>query len=326
MYKSYFHEDAAIALTGVKKSLLQDSRVLLTGASGVVGLHMAAAFRRLIDEGSNLRLSVTFQNEVKGAIAEMLVHPQIEITHGDLTAHSFRKHFGHFDIILHAAGYGQPGKFLENPLKTIRLNTEATLDLLERVSPGGKFLFVSTSELYAGLTKGCIIKEDKIGSTNTNHPRACYIEGKRCGEAACHAARSGGIKAVSARLALAYGPGAKPTDQRVLYTFIEKALHNGSIELMDRGDARRVYCYVADAVQMMLRVILEGREPVYNVGGKGVLLIREVADKIGFQLNAPITFPAESKPLTGAPAEVDLDTELFEKEFGPVNYVNFEMA
>ena len=130
--------------------LLQDGRVLLTGASGVVGIHMAAVFRRLIDEGSKLRLRVTFQSPVEGVIAEMLNHPQIEIIRGDLTDPSFRSRLDQAELILHAAGYGQPGRFLENPAKTIRLNTEATLDLLEKVTSGGRFLFVSTSELYMG--------------------------------------------------------------------------------------------------------------------------------------------------------------------------------
>ena len=91
MSESYFHDDAGIALDGVPRHLLQDGRVLLTGASGVVGIHMAAAFRRLIDEGSKLRLRVTFQSPVTGVVAQMLDHPQIEIIRGDLTDPSFRR-------------------------------------------------------------------------------------------------------------------------------------------------------------------------------------------------------------------------------------------
>jgi len=324
MYKSYFHEDAGLALEGVPRHLLQDGRVLLTGASGVVGIHMAAAFRRLIDEGSKLRLRVTFQSPVDGVVAEMLNHPQIQVIRGDLTYPGFRSRLDQAELILHAAGYGQPGRFLENPSKTIRLNTEATLDLLEKVSSGGRFLFISTSELYMGLPQGEAHREDCIGISNTTHPRACYIEGKRCGEAACNAARASGMQAVSARLALAYGPGARLGDRRVLYTFIQKALDFGKIAMMDHGDARRTYCYAPDAVRIMLRAVLEGREPVYNVGGRGVLLIREVAKKIGAQLGVPVILPDTAKSLEGAPAEVGLDMNLFQKEFGALQYVDFD--
>lgn len=324
MSESYFHADAGIALAGIPREPLQECRVLLTGASGVVGIHMAAAFRRLIDEGSKLRLQVTFQSAVTGVVAAMLDHPQIDIRRGDLTNPAFRRSLDNAEVIVHAAGYGQPGRFLENPGKTIRLNTEATLDLLEKVPSSGRFLFVSTSELYVGLPASEAHREDRIGSTNTTHPRACYIEGKRCGEAACNAARSSGIHAVSARLALAYGPGAHSNDRRVLYTFIEKALKHGEIAMMDHGDARRIYCYAPDAVRIMLLGVLAGREPIYNVGGRGVLLIREVAEKIGAQLGVPVRLPETARPLEGAPAEVGLDMSLFEQEFAPLKYVDFD--
>jgi nucleoside-diphosphate-sugar epimerase len=74
----------------------------------------------------------------------------------------------------------------------------------------------------------------------------------------------------------------------------------------------------------MLRAVLEGREPVYNVGGRGVLLIREVAEKIGAQLGVPVILPDTAKPLEGAPAEVGLDMNLFQKEFGDLQYVDFD--
>lgn len=324
MFKYSFHDDSGIALDGVPRHLLQEGRVLLTGASGVVGIHMAAAFRRLINDGSKLRLRVTFQSPVTGVIAQLLDHSQIEIIPGDLTDPSFRSRLDHAEFIVHAAGYGQPGRFLESPAKTIRLNTEATLDLLEKTTQGGRFLFVSTSELYVGLPEGEAHTEKKIGNTNTTHSRACYIEGKRCGEAACNAARAGGIKAVSARLALAYGPGARPNDRRVLYTFIEKALKLGEIVMMDAGEARRAYCYAPDAVRIMFRSMLEGCEPVYNVGGRGTLRIREIAHKIGAQLGVPVKLPETAKPIDGAPAEVGLDMGLFEREFGGLKYVDFD--
>lgn len=319
-----FHDDAGIALEGVPREALKEGRVLLTGGSGVVGVHMIAALRRLIDEGSGIRVQVTFQSPVSGVFASLLDHPQIDIVRGDLTDPEFRRQLDPAEFVIHAAGYGQPGRFMQNPVKTIRLNTEATLDLLEKVSDQGHFLFLSTSELYVGLPEGTPHREDLIGSTNTTHPRACYIEGKRCGEAACNAARESGIKAVSARLALAYGPGVRSGDKRVLYTFIHRALHEGAISMMDRGEALRTYCYAPDAVRIMLRAVLEGKEPIYNVGGRGSLRIIDLAEKIGACLDVPVKVPEDAAPLEGAPKEVGLDMSLFENEFGPVKYVDFD--
>ena len=45
----------------------------------------------------------------------------------------------------------------------------------------GKFLFMSTSELYSG-NDNFNIDESQIGTTTPSHSRACYIESKRCGD------------------------------------------------------------------------------------------------------------------------------------------------
>ena len=94
--------------------------------------------------------------------------------------------------------------------------------------------------------------------------------------------------------------------------------------MMDAGEARRAYCYAPDAVRIMFRSMLEGCEPVYNVGGRGTLRIREIAHKIGAQLGVPVKLPETAKPIDGAPAEVGLDMGLFEREFGGLKYVDFD--
>src|SRR5690242_11215459 len=110
-----------------------------------------------------------------------------------------------YDYIIHAAGYASPAMFSKEPMETAYLNTTALMLLLKKLKPGGRLLFLSTSEVYSG----CITKvhaEDDIGTTTPQSPRAIYIESKRCGEAICHIARASGINAISARVSLAYGP------------------------------------------------------------------------------------------------------------------------
>ena len=93
---------------------------------------------------------------------------------------------------------------MANPAATIKVNTTATATLLQKLRPGGAFLFLSSSEIYSGLKKS-LVNESDIGTSTPLHPRSSYIEGKRCGEAICNAYRAQGVRAVSARLALAYG-------------------------------------------------------------------------------------------------------------------------
>lgn len=324
MFDSFFIPDARTALEGVRGELFAGSRILITGATGAVGTHALAALRQLTADGIEFDVYATFQSEVTGRIAELLDHPRFHIIRGDLTSSAFRATLPQADFIFHSAGYAQPGRFLENPGKTIRLNTEATLDLLDHLPTDGRMLFVSSSEVYVGLPADAPHRESQIGTSGPDHPRACYIEGKRCGEAACFAAHANGLKAISARLSLAYGPGARPGDRRALYSFIDNAIRDHGITLMDRGEALRSYCYAADAVRMMFRILLEGSQPVYNVGGNSTLSILNVAEKIGRMLDVPVRVPEDARPLAGAPAHVTLDMSRYEAEFGPLRYIDFD--
>ena len=229
------------------------------------------------------------------------------------------------DVIIHSAGYAQPAIFMANPVATFQVNTTATATLLQKLRPGGAFLYLSSSEVYSGLKKSPLSESD-IGTTTPLHPRACYIEGKRGGETICNAYRTQGVRAVSARLALAYGPGTRRSDKRALNSFIEKALCQGKIELMDAGKAIRTYCYVSDAVELMWQAALHGTQPVYNIGGHSTVTIGELARLVGQIVGVPVSFPAQSAEVAGAPEEVRLDLTRPETEFKKTNYVGLEQG
>ncbi len=207
------------------------------------------------------------------------------------------------DYIIHAAGYGQPAKFSKEKLKTIYANTDILHSLFKRLKPGGKFLYISTSEIYSGAKPP--YKETDIGTTSPLHPRACYIEGKRCGEAICLAYREQGFDVKIARLGLGYGPGTKKGDTRALHSFIEQAITTGKIVLMDKGESIRTYCYIDDVIQMLLHILFDGKDIVYNVGGTSRITIAELALLIGKLTGAKVIFG--EKGLEGAPEDVSLD-------------------
>ena len=267
-------------------------KILITGAYGLVG--------------SNL-------------CKELEKDKDIEITKIKCDDFSQLNYFFKYDYIIHCAGYGQPLKFVKDKIKTIEINTQSTIWLLEHLNPDGKFLFVSTSEVYSGAHSPYMITD--IGNTTPQHSRACYIEGKRCGEAICMAYREQGYDVKIARLALAYGEGTKKHDTRVLNQFIEQALTKGEIKLLDRGEALRTYCYVQDVAEMMLDILFKGTQPVYNVGGISRVTVRELAEKIGEITGAKITLG--EKGLKGAPEDVRLDLALTLTEF-PRSFVSLD--
>jgi len=216
-----------------------------------------------------------------------------------------------FDYIIYGAGYGQPLKFVEDKINTIRINTEVLYDTFKLLKPNGKFLYISSSEVYSGAKSP--YKETDIGTTTPQHPRACYIEGKRCGEAICMAYKEQGYDVKIARLALAYGEGTKKGDTRVINQFIEQALTTGEIVMRDKGEAIRTYLYIDDCVEMLTEILFEGKSCVYNVGGVSGTSIYELAVLIGELTGTKVI--QGSEPLVGSPDDVKLSLSKTLKEF-----------
>ena len=321
---SIIEEDVRGIVDSVSMASLQGKSLLLTGASGLLGTYFLASLRELSRRGLAPSQVVAMVHSPLSAPTTLFSDfPELKIVHGDLTAPGTLDHMGRFDFIIHAAGYGQPGKFMDNQVKTLALNTQTTLSLFEHLSEQGHFLYLSSSEVYSGLGTPPYA-ENQIGSTNTNHPRSCYIEGKRCGEAICNAYRARGVTASSARLALAYGPGTKPSDHRVLNAFIQRSLTTGRLTLQDSGAAMRTYCYVAEAVEILWHILLQGKHAIYNVGGTSRTSIADLAKSIGRHIAVPVEFPQTEQALGGAPDDVYLDMARVMQEFGKDTFIPLE--
>jgi len=286
-------------------------KLLLCGAFGLVGSNICKVLERDYPdiEITKVKFDVIYDNEW-GLVSDYSGNP---IYFDDKS----------FDYIIHAAGYGQPQMFSKDKVKTININTRTTNDLLEyALKPDGKFLFISTSEVYSGakMPLGGYSETD-IGTTTPQHPRACYIEGKRCGEAIVTAYREQGYDAKIARLALAYGPGTKKGDTRVLNQFIEQALTTGEIRMKDKGEAMRTYLYVEDCAEMMLDILFKGTQPVYNVGGISRTSIQDLALLIGKITECDVSWSDDG--IKGAPDDVKLSLALTLTEF-PKTFVSLD--
>jgi len=316
--------DAKNVNNGVSLSILEGSIVTVTGATGLVGFNIICAMVYFNKNYAKkpILINALSHNKPNGIMHEIFQENRIISFFGDLSDPSFIQNIPKSDSIIHSAGYGQPGKFLDDKIKTISINTSATIGLSKRLKQNGSFLFLSSSEVYSG-SPNSKNNESHIGNTDPSHPRSCYIEGKRTGESIVNALKERGLNAVSARLALAYGPGVKNGDQRALNQFIEQGL-SGEIKLLDSGDALRTYAYISDVVTMLLNMLIKSDEPVYNVGGVSVTSIRDLAKKIGKIMNVAVEIPKSEQFLSDAPRSVSLDLSRIEKEYNITNYVSLD--
>jgi nucleoside-diphosphate-sugar epimerase len=298
---------------------LDGKSIIITGASGIVGTYLIACLKMYSKKSTNppTVYAVTRSNPTN-FFSELLDFKNSKVLIGDLANFKFLETFPLVDYIIHAAGYGQPGKFLNDPINTFNVNVFSELVLYNKLVKPGNFLFISTSEVYSGLMESPF-KEIQIGNTNTNHFRACYIESKRCGEAIASSFKQLGVNAKSARLSLAYGPGTRPGDERVLNDFIFGAISKGSIKLRDSGSALRTYCYITDAVEMLWNILFFGKHDIYNVGGFSKTSIADLAKSVCNILNSACEIPKDDiNKLSGAPEDVSLDMERYISEFKKV--------
>jgi len=319
-------KDAQYVNERIKLNPLDGLNITITGATGLIGFNIISALTYYNNNYATncININALSYSQPTGIIKKVFEKNNVNSIVGDLSDWSFTESLPISECIIHSAGYGQPGKFLDDKLKTISINTSATISLSKKLKKEGRFLFLSSSEIYSGCSSKENVESD-IGTTSPEHPRSCYIEGKRSGEAIINVLRDRGYNATSARLALAYGPGVRPGDERVLNQFIEKGM-KGSINLLDSGQSMRTYAYIADVVIMLLNILIKNNESVYNVGGRSVLSIRDLATKISNEMNVDIKIPESELVMKGAPEFVGLNLSRIENEFGIEKYVEIEQG
>jgi dTDP-glucose 4,6-dehydratase/UDP-glucuronate decarboxylase len=320
-YAFQLKADAKAVLDVSDLSMLEEKTILITGASGLIGTHLMFSLEEFVQRGGVIKkcYALIF-SELPVYLSEFLNYDWVEFLRGDITDNEFLNSLPNADFIIHAATYAQPIKFMENASKVIKINTLSTFALLDKLNINGKFLFISSSAVYTGC-HDLPFNEEKIGCSNTDHPRSGYIEGKRCGEAIVNAYRNKGVDAKCIRLQFTYGPGVRIDDARVLSQFVKHAFTDRCINLLDDGRAERVYIYITDTIELIWKILLFGKSNIYNVAGSSNTSIFQLAESIGTILSVPVNKRDASNAVAGANLVEKLDMSKTEKEFNKINYI-----
>lgn len=229
-------------------------RILVTGAAGFIGCHLAS---RLSQDPVNHLLLV--DNFLRGkrdqALAAVLARPNVRFFEADLTDPASFQHLGEgFDQVYHLAAILGVQNVLTRPYEVVRVNALATLHLLDWFRGGGgrKLLFSSTSEAYAWTQQFYPLpiptpESVPLALTEVSNPRSTYCGSKVFGElAVTHGCASAGLPFVIVRYHNVYGP--RMGFDHVIPQLAQRALAGQNPLVVYSASHSRGFCYVSDAV------------------------------------------------------------------------------
>ena len=250
-------------------------RVVITGAAGFIGSHLAET---LLDRGYSV---VGIDNLLTGDTANIahLANRDFTFIKHDVTNYIYID--GPVDAVLHWASPASPIDYLELPIPTLKvgaLGTHKALGLAKEKK--ARFVIASTSEVYGDPLEHPQ-KETYWGNVNPVGPRGVYDEAKRFAEAMTMAYhRYHGVDAKIVRIFNTYGPRMRVNDGRSVPAFMSQALRHEDVTIFGDGSQTRSFCYVTDLVDGILRLMdSDVNEPV-NIGNPHELTIKQIAETI----------------------------------------------
>lgn len=243
------------------------ARVLVTGAAGFIGSHVAA---RLLAEGADVvgvdDLNPYYDPALKRARLARLAHARFRFVALDVAdGAAVDALFAELrpTLVVHLAAQVGVRYSLSDPAAYTRANYLGFANVAEacRRHPVGHLLFASSSSVYGANTKQPFAETDPV-----DHPVSLYAATKRANELHAHAyAERFGIPSTGMRFFTVYGPWSRP--DMATWGFAEALLAGRPIALFNGGEMRRDLTYVDDVVDAALRLLVRPPAPGGGYGG-----------------------------------------------------------
>lgn len=250
-------------------------RVLITGAAGFIGFHLA---RHLLALGAAVagldNMNDYYDVSLKEArLAILEKEPNFSFTKGDLADEvAVERIFLQFrpDIVVNLAAQAGVRYSIDNPKAYIDSNVVGFFHILEacRRHPVEHLLYASSSSVYGNQEKTPFSTKD-----NVDHPISLYAATKKSDELMAYTySHLFDIPATGLRFFTVYGPWGRP--DMAYFKFADRITRGEPIQVYNHGDMRRDFTYIDDIITGVEHILCNPPKPddtgarykVYNIG------------------------------------------------------------
>ena len=245
-------------------------KVLLTGAAGFIGYHVAL---KLLARGDTVigvdNLNDYYDVSLKQArLADIEAHQQaknfsfvkLDLAENMATQQLFADESP--DSVIHLAAQAGVRYSLENPHAYISSNIVAFTNILEacRAIKPQHLVYASSSSVYGGNTKLPFSEADSV-----DHPVSLYAATKKANELMAHTySHLYGLPTTGLRFFTVYGPWGRPDMSPFL--FADAIINNRPINVFNFGDMLRDFTYIDDIVEGVIHVLDKPATPIASTG------------------------------------------------------------
>src|SRR5262245_21346118 len=239
-------------------------RILVTGGAGFIGCNFVRHVLACHPEDSVINLDkLTYAGNPEN-LRDVVGDPRYRFVEGDICdGELVRALLDGVDALVHMAAETHVDKSNLGADDFLRTNVTGTFTLLEaaRQAKVGRFLAVSTDEVYGSIAEGAARETDLLNPSNP------YSASKAAADLLARAYwLTHRLPVVITRSSNNFGPYQYP--EKVIPLFVTNALEERPLPLYGDGRNVRDWLYVVDncaAIDLVLRKGQDGE--IYNIGG-----------------------------------------------------------